>query len=392
MKAAATPPGSPRSGHGCEFRLIDDAKPRTVRLTLNDLGAGARTVFRCSRGQCNVAVNERREALFWFEVRIVREDRCPHLADRRSADSCLLCGIGHDGAFCVEGCHAGSVPCVVEEANFTRAAARVNISQSGISAQIRTLERELGAELIDRSNRVAALTVTGEAALGHARTALGAAAALRRAVDEVNSLVRGRIDVGMVTACTVTPLFDALGDFHGEFPGIDVSLAEGNSDELISRVGSGSLDVALVGTAGAPPEGLNSLVIVREGLAACVPVDHPLAAAAEVSLIDVCSHRVVCLPPGTGIRTVFDDACAARNVVADVALAASAPGAVADLAARGMGVGILSESMAQDFVENLVAVRISDVDMDALLALVWSDRSSRAVTELVPRVQRRFFG
>lgn len=280
---------------------------------------------------------------------------------------------------------------VAEEANFTRAAARVNISQSGISAQVRALERELGAELIDRSTRVASLTAAGEVALGHARTALSAAAALRREVDEVNALVRGRVDVGMVTACTVTPLFDALADFYSEYPGINIFLAEGNSDELIARVRSGSLDIALVGTAETPPEGLNSLVIVREGLAACVPVDHPLAAAAEVSLMDVCSHRIVCLPTGTGIRTVFDDACTARNLVADIALAASAPGAVADLAARGMGVGILSESMAQDFSESLVAVRISDIDIDALLVLVWSDRVSRAVTELVSRVRRRFF-
>ena len=52
---------------------------------------------------------------------------------------------------------------VAEEANFTRAAERVHISQSGISAQIRQLERDLGAELIDRSGRTASLTTAGPA-------------------------------------------------------------------------------------------------------------------------------------------------------------------------------------------------------------------------------------
>jgi DNA-binding transcriptional LysR family regulator len=51
---------------------------------------------------------------------------------------------------------------VAEEANFTRAAERVHISQSGISAQIRQLERELGAELIDRSTRSAQMTKSSE--------------------------------------------------------------------------------------------------------------------------------------------------------------------------------------------------------------------------------------
>ncbi len=52
---------------------------------------------------------------------------------------------------------------VAEEQNFTRAAERVHISQSGVSAQIRQLERELGAELFDRSARTATLTVAGKA-------------------------------------------------------------------------------------------------------------------------------------------------------------------------------------------------------------------------------------
>jgi DNA-binding transcriptional LysR family regulator len=61
---------------------------------------------------------------------------------------------------------------VAEEANFTRAAARVHISQSGVSAQIRQLESDLGTELFDRSTRVARLTAAGQAALEPARAAI----------------------------------------------------------------------------------------------------------------------------------------------------------------------------------------------------------------------------
>src|SRR5512147_1594849 len=99
---------------------------------------------------------------------------------------------------------------VAEESGFTRAAERVHISQSGVSAQVRQLERELGASLIDRSGRAATLTVAGAAALAPARAALAAASAVRAAVDDVNGLLRGRLVVGMVVACTVTPLFEAL--------------------------------------------------------------------------------------------------------------------------------------------------------------------------------------
>src|ERR1035438_8955547 len=115
---------------------------------------------------------------------------------------------------------------VAEEANFTRAAERVHISQSGVSAQIRQLEADLGATLIDRSGRRATLTTAGSAALAHARAALLSVDAMRQAIDEINGLIRGRLTVGMVTACTVTPLFEILAAFHNAHPGIEITRSE----------------------------------------------------------------------------------------------------------------------------------------------------------------------
>src|SRR3954451_5190408 len=119
---------------------------------------------------------------------------------------------------------------VAEEANFTRAADRVHITQSGASAQTRQFERELVPDLFDRSARMVRLTPAGAAALPHARAALAAAQAIRHACDEVNNLVRGRLRLGMITGCTVTPLFDALAAFHRRYPRIEIALAEDNSD------------------------------------------------------------------------------------------------------------------------------------------------------------------
>ena len=103
---------------------------------------------------------------------------------------------------------------VAEEANFTRAAERVHISQSGVSAQVKTLEAELGAELFDRSGRTARLTPAGAAVLPLAREALDAAGAIREAVDDVNGLIRGHLTAGMVTGCEVKPWFEALAAFQ----------------------------------------------------------------------------------------------------------------------------------------------------------------------------------
>lgn len=279
---------------------------------------------------------------------------------------------------------------VAEEASFTRAAERVHISQSGVSAQIRQLEHDLGATLIDRSGRTVTLTAAGAAALEHARAVLASAAAVRQAVDEVNGLLRGRLVVGMVTACTVAPLFDALSAFHLAHPGVEIILMEGNSDQLTERVRTGAADLALIGASGAPPPGLDALPIISERLVAAVPPGHPLAGRPRATLADVSAHPVVCMPAGTGIRTVFDQACAAAGIQPSITLQASAPGAVADLAVRGLGVAILSESIAAAYSDRLDALIIDDVETPAVLALIWTASESPALRELLHHSRQAF--
>lgn len=279
---------------------------------------------------------------------------------------------------------------VAEEQNFTRAAERVHISQSGVSAQIRRLERELGAELFDRSARNATLTVAGRAALEHARTALAAAGAVGQAVGEVTDLIRGRLTVGMVIGCTLTPLFDALAAFHRAHPGVEVSLLEDGSDRLAEGVRAGTLDLALVGTAAATPDGLEALTIISERLVVAVPAGHPLAGRRRVTLHDLGAYPIVCMPPGTGLRTVLDQACAGQGLRPVIALEASAADAIADLAARGLAVAVLSESMAARHRDRLTARTIDDVDAPALLALVWRSTHGPAVRELLAHARQAF--
>jgi DNA-binding transcriptional LysR family regulator len=284
---------------------------------------------------------------------------------------------------------------VAEEASFTRAAQRVHISQSGVSAQVRQLERELGAELFDRSGRTATLTQAGKAALAHAREALAAAAALRQAVDEVAGLLRGRLTVGMVTACTVTALFDALDAYHRAHPGVILTLIEDSSAELAERLRAGTADLALIGAAGTLPEDLDALPIVAEGLAAVVPSAHPLSGRARLDLADLCDHPLICMPSGTGLRAALDQSCAARGLQPLISLEASAAATIADLAARGLGVAILSESMAAAHTggaarDRLCARPIGDAGTPALLALAWRPSPAPAVAEFIRHCRRAF--
>ncbi len=281
---------------------------------------------------------------------------------------------------------------VVEEANFTRAAERVHVSQSGVSAQIRQLERELGQQLLDRSERTVRVTSAGAEILPMVRAALAAVDSTRQIAGELAGLTRGRVTVGMVTGCTVAVLFDALASFHDEFPAIELALAEDASDRLAEGVRSGRFDLALLGTAQRLPPGVESQLIAEERLVAAVPPEHPLGARTTVELAALAKYPLVTLPIGAGVRSALDTGCGLADVKLQVALEASGPDVVAGLATRGLGVAILSETMAGAHRRTLQAIPITDPAMTSRLELAWSSGPIAPAARAVVRHVRDAFG
>lgn len=259
---------------------------------------------------------------------------------------------------------------VVEQQSFTDAAEVVHISQSGVSAQIRQLERELGAQLLDRSTRTIRPTVAGSAALPAARAALAAAAAVKRSVGETLELVSGELRVAMVAGCDIAPWFAGLAEFHRRHPGIAITLTEGNSDHLIEGVRAGRIDLALVGYAGDPPDDLTVVDIVREELTALIPRGHELDRAGTLTIERLAHQLLVCLPTGTGIRSALDHTLARHGLAPDIACEASSGDAVIALTARGFGVGILSPSMIDDVPTDIRLRPIRGRTVPAALAVI----------------------
>jgi DNA-binding transcriptional LysR family regulator len=261
---------------------------------------------------------------------------------------------------------------VSEEASFTKAAARLHVAQPGVSAQVRLLERELGQALLDRSGRMVRLTEAGAAVLPYARAALGAVDGAQQVVDELTGLVRGHVTVGMAGAFS-SPELDLpglLADFHHDHPAVDITLSEAASDRLLEAVQAGRLDLAFAGLAGPPPPGVAARVVVDQPLVAAVDRAHALAARKTITLRGLQERPLICLPRGTGLRSVFDDACTAAGFRPHVAFEASDPYMLGQLARRGLGVAILPESAATQ-PRHLHVLAITRPRLRGRLALAW---------------------
>ncbi|TXS58258.1 hypothetical protein EAO77_00090 [Streptomyces sp. t39] len=95
------------------------------------------------------------------------------------------------------------------------------------------------------------------------------------------------------------------------------------------------------------------------------------------------------MPPGTGLRTVLDRACAAQGLRPEIALQASAADAVAALAERGLGAAVLGDSMAAHY-DGLTARPVEDADAPARLCLLWRTSHGPAVREALAHCRRAF--
>jgi DNA-binding transcriptional LysR family regulator len=278
---------------------------------------------------------------------------------------------------------------VADEGNFTRAAAKLLVSQPGVSAQIRRLERELGEDLLDRSGRSVRLTEAGAAVLPYARTALAAADGARLVVGELTGLLRGHAAIGTVTSHNVD-LPGLLAEFSRSYPQVEITLSEGNTDDLLDGLRAGRLDAAIVSTGMTAPDGIELEVIADQPIVAAVSHDHELAARNAISLTALRGRPLISLPRGTGLRARLDEACAAAGFTPKIAFEASAPEMLAELAAHGLGAAILPGPFAQRRSDQLTSLAIRPPGLRGRLVFAWraggpASPAGRALTALARR-------
>jgi DNA-binding transcriptional LysR family regulator len=166
---------------------------------------------------------------------------------------------------------------VAEELHFGRAAERLHIVQSAVSQQIQRLERELGAELFDRTPRRVRLTAAGERLLPEARTVLAAADRARAAVAPPPGL-----RIGTSTGLGAH-LDRVLAAFARRAPDVPVELVSLPTAERLAQVVGGRLDGAFV-RAVEPVPGVRVLPLWPDPLVAALPATHPLAGRPEIGV------------------------------------------------------------------------------------------------------------
>ena len=235
---------------------------------------------------------------------------------------------------------------VAEQKHFTRAAEAMSISQSGLSASIRALERELHASLFVRNTRSVELTEAGRALLCEGRRTLAAAEAARDAVAAVQGLVRGHLTVGLEQCLGVVDVPALLAKFRSAYPGVEIEVRQAGSTPMLDELASGRLDVAFVATSGHPVDGLDLRPLSTESMVLVCAPDHRLAGASEVALQDLAGESFVDFDRTWGARAISDHAFAAANVAHPVTIEVNDVHTLLALVAHDLGVALVPERIA----------------------------------------------
>ncbi|MET7464715.1 LysR substrate-binding domain-containing protein [Nonomuraea sp. NPDC005501] len=247
------------------------------------------------------------------------------------------------------------------------AAEELRVAQPSLSRTIARLESELGAPLFDRSGRLR-LNDTGRLFRDHVERALGELDAGRRAVAEATSEGVGSVRLASETFLTLTGPLAAYKRAH---PDVEVELRWAPAEDMARRLRSQDVDLC-VASQPIPAEGLESVELLDEAVGLAMPLDHPLAGRASVSVEELAGQAFVSAGRGHWQRRLLDRLFAARDLTPKIVCEVDEPSAIAALISAGLGVGLVPAfALSGSTRVHAVWVPVDSPDCRRAVTLYW---------------------
>jgi DNA-binding transcriptional LysR family regulator len=295
-----------------------------------------------------------------------------------------------DRLIAVELRHLEYFVAVAAELNFSRAAERIHVVQSALSASVSRLEKELGVELFDRSKRQITLTAAGEVFLEHAREVIHTAHRARTSVDAFRDQLSGTVTLGTLMSWGTLDLPAALEELRRSNPFITVHLRQSltGSAGHLTAIADGQMDLALVSISSPGSQLVALRELMSEPMVFVCESGHALADRSRVKLADLAGHDFINFPLGWGLRQRLDAGFAAAGVhpisayeVADYAIAA-------ELIRHRLASAILPASAANRFPDLRTVPLHPSITWTLSIAYAASQHDSPAINALIDTMIR----
>lgn len=273
---------------------------------------------------------------------------------------------------------------VAEELHFGRAAARLHLAQPPLSQQIRALEEEIGARLLERTSRRVCLTPAGAAFLERAREVLRQAEEASRLARRIHAGEGGELAVGFMNPVMDAVLCRALAAFRASRPGVALRLRELPTPAQCDELRAGRLDVGFIRlAAGLDLNGLDIRTVLREPYVLALPEGHRLEALAVVPLAEIAAEPLI-LFPRQAMPALYDAMLATLRVRGgepSISQEVGGKHAALSLVAAGFGLCLVPAS-ARDWARRGVALREVEPGLPEVeMAAAWPSGEANAARD-----------
>lgn len=223
----------------------------------------------------------------------------------------------------------------------TRAADELGVPQPTVSRWLAELADELGAPVVVRDGRGVRLTRAGEQLAQAATAALGTVeSGARQAIEEIDP-DRGRVVFAFLHTMGGVRVPELLRAFRRHHPRIRFSLVQAGHGEMVARLLSGDVDLAVTAPVPVDDPRLESQVLQEQQLVLVVQAGHPLAARRRVRIAELASEEFIGLTEGHGLRGITDELCAAAGFTPRYSFVGEEVDTIRGLVGAGLGVAVL---------------------------------------------------
>jgi DNA-binding transcriptional LysR family regulator len=249
---------------------------------------------------------------------------------------------------------------VVSHRSFSGAAEALSYTQSAVSQSIARLEAETGATLVVRDRRGVRPTAAGATLVEHAETILAQVDAAEADLAAVLGVRGGRLRVASFPSAGATLMPLAVANFRRGHPDVELSLAEGEPEEIAPRLRAGEFDLALLfefpGVRERPGAGLRSVTLLEDPMQVALPADHPLAGKRALSLLDLRDEQWVQTSASSPCARHVVRLCLAAGFEPNVTFESDDYETVQGLVAAGVGVALIPR-LASTHVHGGIVIR-----------------------------------
>jgi DNA-binding transcriptional LysR family regulator len=229
---------------------------------------------------------------------------------------------------------------VLETGGFTKAAHALNLTQSALSHQIKTLEEQLGVEVFARIGKRTVLTQAGEILLKHATVVLRELSDARQALLELRDPGRGRLRISAAGYSCYQLLPRILQEFKAEFPHVELSVSADYTGEAVQHLLEGLLDVAIL-VAPPPVRGLTLEPLAADELFVIVPAAHPWANRRRVRWAELASQVLITYNKASQTHQLLLHRLAHEGTGALETMEVREAEAVTEMVKVGLGIAVL---------------------------------------------------